>query len=163
VARRRPRNLALLTDEGLLERLPVIAQGIREFNAGLFFQSHETLEDVWIVSPWPVRNFLQGIIQVAAAFVHLKRNQHAGTHNLLTEAILKLESFTPRYLGVDVERLVADARRCREEILALGQDRLQLFDRQLSIEFNEAAARAETPLASVGSPPAGFPRPGSQT
>jgi hypothetical protein len=155
VARKRPRNLPLLTDEELLERLPVVAQGIREFNAGLFFRSHETLEGVWIVSPWPVRNFLQGIIQVAAAFVHLKRDQYAGTHHLLGEAILKLESFTPRYLGVDVERLLADARRCREEVLALGQDRLHLFDRRLipHIEFDEAAARPEMPL-----PEAGFPQ-----
>ena len=155
MARRRPRNLPLLTDEEFLERLPVVAQGIREFNAGLFFQSHETLEDVWIVSPWPVRNFLQAIIQVAAAFVHLKRDQYAGTHHLLAEAILKLESFAPRYLGVDVERLLAEARRCREEVLALGQDRLHLFDRRLipHIEFDDAAARSEMSL-----PEAGFPQ-----
>jgi predicted metal-dependent hydrolase len=154
VARKRPRNLPLLTDEEFLERLPVVAQGIREFNAGLFFQSHETLEDVWIVSPWPVRNFLQGIIQVAAAFVHLKRDQYAGTHHLLTEAILKLEGFAPRYLGVDVDGLLTDARRCREEVLALGQDRLHLFDRRLipHIEFDEAAARSEMPLPEAGSP-----------
>jgi predicted metal-dependent hydrolase len=83
---------------------------------------------------------------VAAALVHLKRNEYPGTHLLLGEAILKLESFTPRYLGVDVEQLVADARRARDEVLALGEDRLHLFDRRLipRIEFDEAEARAET-------------------
>jgi predicted metal-dependent hydrolase len=153
VARRRPRNLPLLTEKEVLERLPAVAQGIREFNAGLFFQSHETLEELWMVSPWPVRNFLQAIIQVAAAFVHLKRNQYPGTHRLLSEAILKLEGFTPRCLGIDVERLLADARRCREELLALGQDRLHLFDGRLipRIEFDEAAARSEMPLPEAGS------------
>ena len=95
MADKRPRNLPLLDDDGVRERLPILAQAIREFNEGLFFQSHETLEDVWIVSPWPVRNFFQGIIQVAAALVHLKRNQYPGTHLLLAEAILKLENFTP--------------------------------------------------------------------
>ena len=146
MAEKRPRNLPLLDDDGVLERVPVLAQAIREFNEGLFFQSHETLEDVWMVSPWPVRNFFQGIIQVAAALVHLKRNEYPGTHLLLGEAILKLESFTPRYLGVDVEQLVADARRARDEVLALGEDRLHLFDRHLipRIEFDEAEARAET-------------------
>jgi predicted metal-dependent hydrolase len=145
VARKVPRNAPLLDEEGLLERLPVLRQAIHEFNEGLFFQSHETLEDVWIVSPWPVRNFFQGIIQVAAAFVHLERNEYPGTHHLLTEGMLKLESFSPRYLGVDVERLLADARRARDEVLALGEERLHLFDRRLvpRIEFNEDAARAE--------------------
>jgi predicted metal-dependent hydrolase len=144
VARKPPRNAPLLDEEGLLERLPVLAQAVREFNEGLFFQAHETLEDVWIVSPWPVRNFFQGIIQMAAAFVHLKRNEYPGTHHLLAEAILKLEGFAPRYLGVDVERFIADARRARDEVLALGEDRLHLFDRGLTprIEFREEEARA---------------------
>ena len=160
MARKRPRNLALLSEEEVLERLPVLAQGIDEFNAGLFFQSHETLEDLWIVSPWPVRNFLQGLIQIAAAFVHLKRGEYAGSHRLLTEAILKLEGFTPRCLGVDVERLLAGVRRCREEVLTLGKARLHLFDRQLipRIEFNELTARDEMPAAPTAgaeSAPAG--------
>ena len=144
MARKVPRNAPLLDEEGLLERLPVLAQAVREFNEGLFFQSHETLEDVWIVSPWPVRDFFQGIIQVAAAFVHLKRNEYPGTHHLLAEAMLKLEGFAPRYLGVDVERLLADARRARDEVLALGEGRLHLFDRRFipRIEFNKEAARA---------------------
>ena len=144
MARKLPRNAPLLGEEGLLERLPVFAQAVREFNEGLFFQSHETLEDVWIVSPWPVRNFFQGIIQIAAAFVHLKRNEYPGTDHLLAEAILKLEGFAPRYLGVDVERLVADARRAHDEVLALGEERLRFFDRRLfpRIGFNEGEARA---------------------
>jgi hypothetical protein len=153
VAQKRSRNQRLLTDEEVLGRLPILAQGIREFNAGLFFQSHETLEELWMVSPWPARDFLQAIIQVAAAFVHLKRNQYPGTHRLLAEAVLKLERFTPRCLGVDVGRLLDDARRCCEEVLALGEDRLHLFDRRLipRIEFDEAAARAEMPLPEAGS------------
>jgi predicted metal-dependent hydrolase len=151
VAEKPSRNLPLLTDEEVLERLPTLARAIREFNDGLFFQSHETLEEVWIVSPWPVRNFFQGIIQVAAAFVHLKRNQYPGTHRLLTEAILKLEDFAPRYLGVNVERLLTDARRCRDEVLALGEDRLHQFDPRLIpyIEFNEPAAQSAITRPSV--------------
>jgi predicted metal-dependent hydrolase len=154
VARKLPRNAPLLDEEGLLERLPVFAQAVREFNEGLFFLSHETLEDVWIVSPWPVRNFFQGIIQMAAAFVHLKRNEYPGTHHLLAEAMLKLEGFAPRYLGVDVGRLIADIRRARDEVLALGEGRLHFFDRRLipSIEFNEGEARVE--IAAAVSPKA---------
>jgi hypothetical protein len=37
-----------------------------------------------------------------------------------------------------VEQLLADVRRARDEVLALGEDRLHLFDRRLipCIEFN---------------------------
>ena len=128
---KRDRNAPLLTDEEVLERLPLLEQGVREFNEGLFFQAHETWEEIWVVSPWPVRNFLQGIIQVAAAFVHLTRNEYPGTHRLLREAIRKLSGFPSPYLGIDNARLLEESQRCLEAILALGEGGLHRFDPSL--------------------------------
>ncbi len=136
---RRERNAPLLTEEELIERLPALERGIREFNEGLFFQAHETWEEIWIVSPWPVRNFLQGLIQVAAAFVHLARREYPGTHRLLREAIGKLADFPSPYLGIDSARLVAEGRRCLEAILALGEEGLGRFDRSLLPKIHVSA------------------------
>ena len=69
-----------------------------EFNDGYFFESHETLEDLWMVTPLPERTLFQGIIQVAAAFVHVARGEYPGIFKLLDAAREKLEEFAPAAL-----------------------------------------------------------------
>lgn len=125
----RSRNLRLLTDEEVEERRPILLRAIAEYNEGYFFESHETLEELWLPSPWPVRSFLQGIIQMAAAFVHLMRHEYPGTVRLLSRAIEKLETFPAVYQGVDTARLVQEARRARDELVALGPKRFEEWDR----------------------------------
>ncbi len=115
----RRRNEALLSDAEVIARLPELWKALDQFNRGYWFEAHETLEDLWFVSPWPVRQFLQGVIQAAAAFVHLARREPAGALKLLPLAISKMEPFGPRYLGVDVERLVADLREAETAIAGL--------------------------------------------
>jgi predicted metal-dependent hydrolase len=123
----RSRNVALFTEEEVEARRPVLLAGIEQFNSGYFFESHETWEDLWLQSPWPFRQFLQGLIQTAAAFVHLKRHQFPGTVRLLDEALAKLQDASVT-MGVDVKRLVPEVRRAREEIAALGPKRFEEWD-----------------------------------
>src|SRR6266511_5186574 len=42
-----------------------VAQGVRVFNAGLFFEYHELIEDHWRAETGDRKRFLQGLIQVA--------------------------------------------------------------------------------------------------
>jgi predicted metal-dependent hydrolase len=79
----RPKNAPLLTEE----QLAAVLKGMDEYNDGFFFEAHEIWEDVWYVSPLPARTFLQGLIQLAAAFVHLARHEYPGTVRLLGAAI----------------------------------------------------------------------------
>jgi len=125
----RPRNQPLLTEEAVAERRPILLAGVEQYNEGCFFQAHETWEELWLPSPRPARNFLQGLIQMAAAFVHLMRHEYPGTVRLLTAALDKLEAFPPGFLGVDVARLTAEARRARDELVALGRERFEEWDR----------------------------------
>ena len=122
-----PRNLPIYTDEEVQERLHVVLAGVSQYNEGFFFEAHETLEDLWMQSPWPTRRFLQGLIQLAAGFVHFVRHEYPGTVRLLSHAHEKLNDFAPRYLGVDVERLLADIDRARGELLGLGPERFAEF------------------------------------
>ena len=124
----RPRNLPLLTEAEVEERRPILLAGIQQYNDGYFFEAHETWEELWLQSPQPIRNFLQGIIQMAAAFVHLVRREYPGTIGLLGAALEKLEGFPADYMGIDLARLVAEARRAHDELAALGQDRFEEWD-----------------------------------
>ncbi len=51
----RTQNLRLLTEEEVEERRHILVAGIEQYNAGYFFEAHETLEDLWLPSPWPIR------------------------------------------------------------------------------------------------------------
>jgi len=123
-----------------------LAQGIEEFNTHRFFECHETLEDIWRAEPRSLRQFYKGIIQVAAGFHHLGRNNWKGTVNKLDSGTRYLEPFRPRYLGVDVQRLIDEARRCRAAVLELGRERIGEFDRSriptIAFDQHEAAEEA---------------------
>jgi len=125
----RPRNLPVFSEAEVEERRPVLLAGIEQFNGGFFFEAHETWEELWLQSPWPVRRFVQGLIQLAAAFVHLMRHEYPGTIGLLDAALTKLEGFVPDCLGIDTARLVAEARRARGELEKLGPARFEEWDR----------------------------------
>ena len=124
----RPRNLPLLTEAEVEERRPILLQGIEQYNSGFFFEAHETWEDLWLQSPLPTRTFLQGIIQLAAAFVHLMRHEYPGTIRLLGHALEKLDGFPADFMRIDATRLVTEARRAREELAALGPQRFEEWD-----------------------------------
>jgi predicted metal-dependent hydrolase len=128
VAQAPVRNQPLLTIEELATRLDEFYRAIDEFNAGYYFESHETLEDLWMVTPWPERQLFQGIIQLAAAFVHLVRGEYPGIMKLLDASLDKLADFAPERFGVDVTALIAETARVRDEFARLGEARFRQFD-----------------------------------
>jgi predicted metal-dependent hydrolase len=122
------KNAPLLTAEELRARMGEFHEAVDQFNAGYYFESHETLEDLWMVTPLPEREFFQAIIQLAAGLVHYARGEYPGIVKLLEASADKLQRFSAGALGVDVEALVADVERIRAEIVALGPERIAEWD-----------------------------------
>ncbi len=137
------RNQPILSLEELEGRLDEFYQALDEFNDGYFFESHETLEDLWMVTPWPERQFFQGVIQLAAAFVHHARGEYAGATKLLDAAAAKLAEFAPDFLGVNVAALLSEIKRTKEELAALGEERFLEWDagRIPRVRFDRPAPR----------------------
>jgi uncharacterized protein len=122
------RNQPLLTAEELSATLGEFYKAVDEFNDRYYFESHETLEDLWMVTPWPDRQFFQGIIQLAAAFVHFVRGEYPGIIKLLDGAAEKLTEFAPDHFGVDVTGLLEGIGRARSELMALGEEGFREWD-----------------------------------
>ncbi len=141
-----PRNLPLLSDEELEERRPILLAGIEQYNDGYFFEAHETLEELWLQCRPPVRTLLQGIIQLAAAFVHLMRHEYPGTIRLLDAALAKFRDYSDDYMGVDLERLVTEAQRARNELAALGPERFEEWARGRIPQIHLVGRRPEDNL-----------------
>ena len=96
-------------------------KGLDQFNGGHFFDAHETWEEIWLPAPEPEKTFLQGIIQVAAAFHHYTRGNRAGMQSLLQAGLKKLEGFPKTHRGLRLEELRAAAHRWIDS-LAAGRD-----------------------------------------
>jgi hypothetical protein len=61
------------------ERAAALAAGLAAYERGDFFEAHEELEPAWMASPdHAERALLQGLIKVAAAYVHDVRGNPAG-------------------------------------------------------------------------------------
>jgi|HubBroStandDraft_6_1064221.scaffolds.fasta_scaffold374399_2 predicted metal-dependent hydrolase len=102
-----------------------LAEGLRLYDAGEFFTAHEAWESVWLGSPEPEKTFLQGLIQVTAAFHHLKRDNPLGTMLLLQAALRRLDRYPESFGGISVELLRHDIRE-RLRTLEAGAPRSQL-------------------------------------
>ena len=124
------RNQPLLTEEEVQGRRHILVAGIEQFNHGYFFEAHETLEELWLPSPWPIRPFLQGIIQLAAGFVHLMRHEYPGTVKLLARGIEKIEAAPSDFMGIDAKQLAAGARDAHDALVELGPERFREWDRR---------------------------------
>lgn len=100
--------------EGKFER------GIHHFNAREFFEAHEVWEEIWLVEMEPEKTFLQGLIQIAAAFHHYCRGNPWGAELLLAAGIVKLSRFGHHHAGLEISALREAAKSWAR---ALGQDR----------------------------------------
>jgi len=110
---------------------PLVMKGIEEFNRGEFFEQHESLEAAWRAEPRPVRELYQGILQVGVACYQIERGNLPGALKMLERGLRRLRQFTPKCLGIDVSRLIAEAEQMRDEARRLGPERLGELDRSL--------------------------------
>ena len=107
---------------------PGLLAGIEEFNAGAFFECHETLEELWLAESRPLRTLYKGILQIGVAFYHLRAERYRSVVILLERGMGYVQPFAPRCMGVDVAVLLERAAGCLTEVQRLGPDRLSEFD-----------------------------------
>ena len=84
------------------EERRALVKGIAEFNAGLFFECHDTLEDMWGGIRGPSRDFFQGLIQESVGFYHLTGGNAPGAASMLERASKRLQAYPDRYFGFDL-------------------------------------------------------------
>jgi hypothetical protein len=81
-----------------------LAEGLRLYHAGEFFAAHEAWESVWLRAQEPEKMFLQGLIQVTAAF------HPQGTVLLLQAALGRFERYPACFGDISVALLCSDIR-----------------------------------------------------
>ena len=89
-------------------------EGVALFNGARYWHAHEAWETVWRSAPEKERDFYQGLIQIAAGFLHLGRKNRRGARNKLSEGLARLRPYGPAHNGIALNELVGKA----EEVLA---------------------------------------------
>jgi uncharacterized protein len=93
-----------------------IEKGVNLFNEHHFWHAHEAWEEIWLHSSGDEKVFLQGLIQLAAAYHHVQRGTFRGGVLLFDAALRKLERFADGHCGVDRSEAVKSALQHREKI-----------------------------------------------
>lgn len=85
---------------------------VRLFNSKAFFEAHEVLEDLWREERGPSRDFYQGLIQIAAAFVHVQKHNAGGSRRLKESAFRYLQKYPDEYEGIPLSKLLKETDEC---------------------------------------------------
>ena len=97
-----------------------LAEGVALFNEQKFWRAHEAWERDWLVATGEEKRFLQGLIQLAAAYHHAGRGTNRGGIRLFDAALEKLAHYADGYCQVDRAAAVAAAVTHRE-MLSRGE------------------------------------------
>jgi len=95
-----------------------VREGIALFNRGEFFECHEVLEAAWMEASGGQKTFLQGLIQIAVAFYHLRRSNFIGSSRLLRAGLEKLSQGAAQPEIADLEALLKTLTPLPDEIQA---------------------------------------------
>jgi predicted metal-dependent hydrolase len=93
--------------------LTVFARGVDHFNALEFWEAHEAWEELWLEADGDLVEFYQGLIQLAAAYHHMKRGTFRGAVRLFDAALRRLEPFADGFHHLDRAAAVKSAREHR--------------------------------------------------
>ena len=91
------------------------------FNRQLYYEAHDVLEELWLTDRnGPNGAFYKGLIQLAGAFVHLKKNRLHPAAALFKLADANLKPYAPLHEQLDLAR-VLDLIRTRLAQLEAGR------------------------------------------
>src|SRR3990167_11427549 len=85
---------------------PRFLKGVNEFNQRLFFECHETLEEVWWEEHGEDRLFYQGIIQIAVGYLKLEEGVLIGSIKLWRSGLEKLAAYPPVHMGGKLDSFI---------------------------------------------------------
>ena len=103
-------------DSSFIPHPSSLRSGVELFNEHKFWHAHEAWERVWLQSEGDLRRFLQGLIQLAAAYHHVQRGTFRGGVRLFDAALSKLATFPVHFLELDRDEVVAIAKNHRDRI-----------------------------------------------
>ena len=90
----------------------------RCFNAQLYYEAHDVLEEVWLpIRGQPQAKFYQGLIQMAGGFVHLQKQRLGPAARLFALALANFETYPAHHAGIDLDALRRICHHHRDAVI----------------------------------------------
>jgi predicted metal-dependent hydrolase len=107
VSKKSAKIAALIEKHRGQELSPYYLSYFELFNAQLFYEAHDVLEELWLpIRREPQGDFYKGLIQLAGAFVHLQKNRLRPSAALFKLARTNLGKYPPRHEQLDLVKLL---------------------------------------------------------
>lgn len=110
---------------------PQAVEGIELFNRGEYFEAHEALELAWNEESTPGRDLYRALLQVAVCYLQIERRNYRGALKMFLRLRQWLDPLPSLCRGVDIQQLKQEVGEVYQQLLLLGPDRLDEFDRRL--------------------------------
>jgi hypothetical protein len=102
-----------------------LRQAITLFNQGRFFESHEVLEPFYLETDDVNKPFVEGLIQLAAAFrLYRDFGEVKGPVRMIYQAVIRFENYQPVFLDIRVQQLSEATERWAKAAEAAGSGRV---------------------------------------
>jgi predicted metal-dependent hydrolase len=119
------------------------------FNAQLYYEAHDVLEEVWLpIRGQPEARFYQGLIQMAGGFVHLQKERLGPAARLFALALVNFEAYPACHAGIDLD---AVRKLCRDYRAAVVDSR-----ETVNPWSKERAPQLALPMREIDSAPSSF-------
>ena len=91
--------------EEKIEKEQLVKDEISYFNSEQFWECHEALEGAWKQSQGDEKELIQGLILIAAAFVHYQKDENDICFSVLGRALEKLHDKSGQYCQINVDNV----------------------------------------------------------
>ncbi|CUU07402.1 hypothetical protein JGI1_01786 [Candidatus Thermokryptus mobilis] len=86
-------------------------KGINEFNNGLFFECHDTFEEIWNEERNPeLKKFYHGLIHITVGFYHLTNYNFRGAVSQFKKAFDKIGTYPQIYMNIKLWELLSEVK-----------------------------------------------------
>ena len=107
---------------------PKAIEGMKLFNEGKFFDSHEELEIAWNEEMGKVRDLYQGILQVAVTYLHITRGNYDGAIKVYERSLRHLKDWPDVCCGIQVGKFRRDVEIAMQQVQNLGPENISRFN-----------------------------------
>ena len=83
---------------------------LQQLNQGVYFEAHESLEDLWDEAPYPIKLFYYALIKLAVGLLQVERRNAKAAIGQLVPALQYLAPFTPTFLALQTDKVLSQAR-----------------------------------------------------
>lgn len=90
--------------------------GLHQLNAGEYYEAHEFLEEAWMDAPEHEGYLYRALLQIAVAYLHIERGNHAGVTKMLLRMRQWLDPLPATCRGVDLVRVRENIERLRKRV-----------------------------------------------